>query len=37
MILLQVGLRLKNEQINQEIGNVLKILSEFIIQIKQKQ
>jgi len=30
-------LRLKNEQINQEIGNVLKILSEFIIQIKQKQ
>jgi very-short-patch-repair endonuclease len=27
-------LRLKNEQINEKIGNVLKILSEFIIKIK---
>ena len=29
-------LRLKNEKINEEIGNTLRFLSEFIIQIKQK-
>jgi very-short-patch-repair endonuclease len=38
-ILIDLGyniLRQKNEQINEEIGNVLKNLSEFIIQIKNK-